>query len=295
MSPTAVEESKPKAKRTTARGYEFGERGSHHISLGGEHPFKRRDFQDPLEARKHMLEHTAGAFRVFARKGYDEGEAGHCSVRDPIDPNTFWINPLGYHFGMITAKDLVHVNEKGEILPDGNQAPINAAGFAIHSSLHQARPEVNAACHCHSIYGKAYSAFGKELDMLNQDACLFYQNQAVYADFGGVALEKDEGRAIAQAAGGANAVILQNHGLLTMGETIDEAAYLFTIFEKSCQVQLSVDAASSKEQPKQFVPDEEAAYSAYVTNDPDTLYAAFQPDYNYQVKLSNGDFLFSAD
>ena len=80
---------------------------------------------------------------------------------------------MGLHFALIRAEDLVHVDEDGNILPDGNQDPINAAGFAIHSSLHKARPDVNAACHTHSLYGRAYSAFGKPLEMINQDSCTF--------------------------------------------------------------------------------------------------------------------------
>ncbi|CCG26036.1 hypothetical protein CORT_0C06640 [Candida orthopsilosis Co 90-125] len=288
MAPTATNEE----IKQTSKGYDFGTQGSHNISMGGEHPYRKPTFTDKLAERKHVLEHAAATFRIFARKGYDEGEAGHCSMRDPIDKNTFWINPLGVHFGLIRAQDLVHVTEKGEILPDGNQAPINAAGFAIHSSLHQARPDVNAACHTHSVHGKAYSTFGKPLEMINQDVCVFYNNQAVYEKFGGVALEKDEGKAIAEAAGDVRCVILQNHGLLTMGSTIDEAAYLFTLMDKSCQAQLMADAVDQKFKPKQIIPDQEAHYSAYVTNDPDTLYAAFQPDYNLQVKLDNGDFLF---
>ncbi|RCK63361.1 Meiotically up-regulated gene 14 protein [Candida viswanathii] len=291
MAPTPTHPSK-----TSSKGYEFGERGSHHIVLGGDgtHPYRRPTFTDPHLERKFILEHTAATFRIFARRGFSEGEAGHCSVRDPVQCDTFWINPLGVHFALIRAADLVHVDEKGNILPDGNQAPINAAGFAIHSSLHRARSDVNAACHTHSIHGRAYSAFGKPLEMINQDACVFYgDNQAVYLSFGGVALEKDEGRAIADATGGvARAVILQNHGLLTLGETIDEAAYLFTLMENTCRVQLLADAAESKEKPKLVIPDEEAEYSAFVTNDPDTLYSSFQPDYVLEERLSKGDFKF---
>lgn len=221
--------------------------------------------------------------------GYSEGEAGHVSLRDPVDPETFWINPLGVHFGMIMPLDMVHVDEDGNVLPDGNIAPINAAGFAIHLSLHRARPDINAACHTHSIYGKAYSTFGKPLEMLNQDVCMFYDTQAVYKNFGGVALEGDEGKEIAEAAAGARAVILQNHGLLTMGKTVDEAAYLFTLMEKLCQVQLSADAVTGKE--KEFISDDVAAYSAFVTNDPDTLYASFQPEFEYQKKLDKNEWM----
>ena len=185
----------------------------------------------------------AAAFRVFARKGYTEGTAGHISIRDPVDPNTFWINPLGKHFGLLKASDMVHVDHEGNILPDGAQVAINAAGFSIHSALHHSRPDVHAACHTHSVYGKAWSAMGKPLAMINQDVCTFYKSHAVYEDFGGVALEAEEGIHISKALGDGKGVILQNHGLLTVGNTVDEAAYLFTLLEKSCQVQLAAQAA----------------------------------------------------
>lgn len=286
MSPTAQPNAQP-AANVTEKGYDFGTQGTHNISKGGKHPNRRPTFTDKYEERKWMLEHAAITFRVFARFGYTEGEAGHISLRDPVDPLTFWINPLGVHFAMICPKDLVHLDAKGNILPDGNQAPINAAGFAIHLALHRARPDINAACHTHSIYGKAYATFGKELEMISQDACMLYKNQAVYSDFGGVALEEDEGFEIAEAANGAKAVILQNHGLLTMGETVDEAGYLFSLMERSCQAQLAVDAANRE---KIIISDDVAAYSAFVTNDSDSMYASFQPDVMYQKKLDAADF-----
>lgn len=232
----------------------------------------------------------AAAFRVFARKGYCEGTAGHISVRDPVDPETFWINPLGKHFGLMTAHDFVHVDSRGNILPDGNQVAINAAGFAIHSAIHAARPDVNAACHCHSTYGKAWAAMGKPLDMINQDVCTFYNSHAVYSDFGGVALEAEEGQRIAGALGGGKAVILQNHGLLTVGGTVDEAAYLFTLLEKSCQVQLNAQMALLPGESLKVIGDEEAAYCEHQDGDPETLYTEFQPDFEMEVYLNN-DFL----
>ena len=131
---------------------------------------------------------------------------------------------------------MVHVDHEGNILPDGAQVAINAAGFSIHSALHHSRPDVHAACHTHSVYGKAWSAMGKPLAMINQDVCTFYKSHAVYEDFGGVALEAEEGIHISKALGDGKGVILQNHGLLTVGNTVDEAAYLFTLLEKSCQV-----------------------------------------------------------
>ncbi|SCU81618.1 LAMI_0B07030g1_1 [Lachancea mirantina] len=266
--------------------------GVHNLAFGGlEYVNKKPQFATKEEERRHMLEHMAGAFRVFGRKGYAEGTAGHISVRDPIDPETFWINPLGRHFSLMRVSDLVHVDSDGNILPDGNQAVINRAGFKIHSHLHQARPNVNAACHTHTVNGKAWSAFGRELDMLNQDACMFYKKHTVYRNFGGVVLEDEEGQRLATALGDHKAIILQNHGLLTVGETIDEAAYLFTLMERTCEVQLQVEMAERAGLPKKIIPDTEAYYTYFNTSDPETLYTEFQPDYDLELELTNSAFL----
>jgi ribulose-5-phosphate 4-epimerase/fuculose-1-phosphate aldolase len=178
---------------------------------------------------------------------------------------------LGVHFGMLKASDMVQINEEGQVI-GGNKVAVNAAGFVIHSAIHRARPDVHAACHMHSRFGKAWSAFGKPIDILNQDACLFYNNQAVYDDFGGVVLGEDEGQRLVEALGDTNRVIfLQNHGLLTAGGTVDEAAYLFTALERTCEVQLMVEAAGLK---KNIVSDEAAAYTHKVNADPVSAYPA---------------------
>lgn len=122
------------------------------------------------------------------------------------------------HFSLIKVSDLILVNEDGEVV-EGDE-PINGAAFAIHSEIHKARPEVNAACHAHSVHGKAFSAFGRELDMITQDSLRFYKSHAVYAEFGGVVLDREEGRRITAALGNGKAVILQNHGLLTVSYTV---------------------------------------------------------------------------
>ena len=87
-------------------------------------------FKDQYEHRRYVLERLAGAFRVMARKGYCEGTAGHITVRDPVDPDTFWINPLGRHFGMMRVSDLVQVTMSGKIV-GGNKVrlPSNRPGF----------------------------------------------------------------------------------------------------------------------------------------------------------------------
>ncbi|KAM0540897.1 hypothetical protein ACHAPJ_013463 [Fusarium lateritium] len=243
-------------------------------------------FDDPYKKRQWQLEHMAAAFRVFARKGYTEGTAGHISVRDPVDPNTFWINPFGEHFGMLKASDMVRINEEGQVV-GGNRVAVNTAGFRIHGAIHKARPDINAACHTHSPHGKAWATFGRPLDIISQDTCTFRGIQTVYSDFGGIVLEDDESERIAKALGEHNRVaVLQNHGILTAGATIDEAAYLFTLMERSCEIQLLVESTGL---PKNYVGDKEAEYTAKVNQDPETLYIEFQPDFNYEVWKSNGE------
>ncbi|CCG24087.1 hypothetical protein CORT_0E05030 [Candida orthopsilosis Co 90-125] len=292
MSPTLKQNtntiSTESATQTaTSRGYEMGSRGSHNIAKGGAHPFPIPKFANKKEERKWALQHMAAAFRVFARKGYTEGTAGHISIRDPIDPTTFWINPLGKHFGLMKASDMVHVDEDGNLLPDGNQIALNAAGFAIHSAIHKLRPDVHAACHTHSVYGKAFGALGKKLDMINQDVCTFHNSHAIFTDFGGVALEEEEGRKIAAALGNGKGIILQNHGLLTVGSTVDEAAYLFTLMEKSCQIQLAAQSALLPGESLKLIGDEEAVYCEHHDGDPETLYTEFQPEYEVELHLDD--------
>lgn len=133
------------------------------------------------EHRQWILSKMALAFRIFARKGYTEGMSGHISVRDPENPHTFWTNPLSKHFGLLKASDMILVNYDGQAIGGNRSLPANAAGFLIHSAVHKARPDVAAACHTHSVYGKAWSAFARPLEMLNQDVTYFYGDaQAVY-------------------------------------------------------------------------------------------------------------------
>jgi ribulose-5-phosphate 4-epimerase/fuculose-1-phosphate aldolase len=165
------------------------------------------------------------------------------------------------HFWQIRVSDLILVNEAGAVVL--GDEPINAAAFAIHSAIHAARPDVHAACHAHSVHGKAWSVFGKPLDMMTQDALRFYKTHAVYESFGGIVLASEEGARIAECLGSGNkAVILQNYGLLTVGGSVDEAAFWFLSLEKSCQVQLLADAASAGNgHSKRIVGDEEAAFT----------------------------------
>ncbi|KIW73555.1 hypothetical protein, variant [Phialophora macrospora] len=247
-------------------------------------------FNSLEEERLYRKQHLAAAFRVFAERGFDEGVAGHISVRDPILTDHFWLNPLSQHFSQISISDLILVNEDGQVV-EGDE-PINAAAFAIHSEIHKARPDVDAACHAHSVYGKAFSVFGRELDMMTQDSLRFWKSHAVYDNFGGVVLDREEGKRIAKALGNGKAVILQNHGLLTVGKTVDSAAFWFISLDKTCHAQLLADAASAGSGHKiKLISDQEAEFSYSQVGTDEKGWLAFQPYYDEQLAKTNGNFL----
>lgn len=231
-------------------------------------------FSSPQEQQTYEKQRLAAAFRVFAMYGFDEGLAGHITQRDCIDKNSFWVNPVGIHFAHIKASDLVRVDHGGNIL-EGHY-PINNAAFAIHSRIHKARPDVNAAAHAHTRYGKAFSALGQKLLPISQDACMFYNNHAVFETFTGVVAETEEGDLIAEALQDNAAVILQNHGLLTVGKTVDAAAANFVMMESCCHSQLLAQSAGEVK----LIPNEIAAKTRQVNGSDLITWGNFQPLYN---------------
>ncbi|GAA2878907.1 class II aldolase/adducin family protein [Streptosporangium fragile] len=198
-------------------------------------------FETVEQERRHRRERLTAALRLFGRFGFEEGVAGHITVRDPEHTDHFWVNPFGMSFKHIKVSDLILVNHDGQVVEGRHH--VNQAAFAIHSMVHQARPDVVAAAHSHSVYGKALSSLGTLLEPLTQDACAFYEDHALFDDYTGVVVETEEGRRIAQALGSHKAVILRNHGLLTVGDSVDAAAWWFITMERSCQAQLLAKAA----------------------------------------------------
>src|SRR6478609_439621 len=200
-------------------------------------------FDSVEEERLHRKQRLAASFRLFGKFGFDEGVAGHITVRDPEHLDRFWLNPFGMNFKHIRVSDLICVDHTGAVVE--GDAMVNRAAFAIHSQVHAARPDVVAAAHSHSLYGKAWSSLGRLLDPITQDVCAFYEDHALFADFTGVVYETSEGERIAKTLGDRKAVILRNHGLLTVGHTVDEAAWWFITMERSCQAQLLAEAVGT--------------------------------------------------
>lgn len=201
-------------------------------------------FADVADERTHRKAKLAGALRIFGRLGFGEGVAGHITVRDPEFPDHFWVNPFGKSFRHIRSSDLILVNHEGDVVY--GTSPVNRAAFVLHAAIHQARPEVIAAAHAHSPYGKSWSSLGRKLDPITQDACAFFEDHTVISEQGGaVVLDIAAGREIASKFPTGKAAIHQNHGLFTVGSTVDEAAFWFITMERSCQAQLMAEAAGT--------------------------------------------------
>jgi ribulose-5-phosphate 4-epimerase/fuculose-1-phosphate aldolase len=237
-------------------------------------------FDNAEDERRHRKQRLAAAFRLFGQFGFDEGIAGHITARDPELLDHFWVNPLGMNFKLIRVRDLILVNDRGEVVV-GNW-PVNAAAFAIHSQIHAARPDVVAAAHAHSVHGKAWSALRRLLDPLTQDSCAFYGDHAVFGDYTGVVISVEEGKRIAHVLGLNKAVILSNHGLLTVGQTsVDEAAWWFITMERTCQAQLLAEAAGTPV----LIDPEQARETAPQVGPPMAGWRAFQPLYEWIVTI----------
>ncbi|MCV6615532.1 MAG: class II aldolase/adducin family protein [Cellvibrionaceae bacterium] len=202
------------------------------------------------EERLQRKQKLAAAFRLFGKFGFDEGVAGHITVRDPERLDHFWVNPMGVSFKQLKVSDLLLVNHEGQVVE--GEGLLNGAAFTIHSKVHAARPDVVAAAHAHSVYGKSWSSLGRMLDPITQDACAFYQDHALLGEFTGVVLDMNEGDRIGQVLGDKKAIILQNHGLLTVGQSVEAAAWWYITMERSCQAQLMAEAAGT---PKLISPE----------------------------------------
>ncbi len=236
------------------------------------HTFPKFDSHEA--ERRHRKQRLAAAFRLFGLFGFSEGTAGHITARDPELTDHFWVNPLGMNFRKIRVKDLLLVNHHGEVV-DGTW-PVNAAAFAIHSQIHAARPEVVAAAHSHSVHGKAWSALRRPLDPITQDACAFYEDHALFDDYTGAVLDVEEGKRIAHRLGAHKAAILANHGLLTVGRTVDEAAWWFITMDRTCQAQLLAEAAGTPV----LIDPEHATTAAAQVGSHRTGWLQFQPLYD---------------
>jgi ribulose-5-phosphate 4-epimerase/fuculose-1-phosphate aldolase len=185
----------------------------------------------------------AAVYRLVAHFRMTDLIFTHISVRLPGPEHHFLINPYGLLFEEITASNLVKIDLSGHAVEDSPH-PVNPAGFVIHSAIHAARPDAQCVLHTHTRAGCAVAAQEQGLLPLNQISMEFY-GRLGYHDYEGVALNLAEQRRLVADLGSHPAMILRNHGLLTVGETPAQAFLRMYYLDKACEIQTAATAAGT--------------------------------------------------
>jgi len=186
----------------------------------------------------------AACYRLIAMYGWDDLVFTHVSVRIPGPEHHFLINPYGMMFDEITASSLVKVDMQCRPLMP-SPFPVNPAGFVIHSTVHAAREDVACVLHTHTTAGVAVSAQKAGLLPISQQATVSLLSLG-YHDYEGIAVHDDERPRLVRDLGANNALILRNHGLLTVGPTVADAfLYMYTL-ENACRVQIAAQAGGAE-------------------------------------------------
>jgi ribulose-5-phosphate 4-epimerase/fuculose-1-phosphate aldolase len=188
----------------------------------------------PTDERQLRID-LAACYRLVALFGWDDIVFTHISVKLPGDSG-FLINPYGMLFDEITASSLVRVDEAGNKLSD-SPYPVNPAGFVIHSAIHAARPDVVCVLHTHTPAGVAVSIQRNGLLPLSQQATVVLASLG-YHDYEGIAVRNDEKQRLQRDLGNNTCLILRNHGLLTVGETVADAFLSMYLLQRACEIQL---------------------------------------------------------
>ena len=195
------------------------------------------------DERRYRKQRLAAAFRVFSKYGFDEGVAGHITARDPEQMDCFWVNPFGMDFGRIRVKDLLLVDPAGAVIEGTGQ--VNQAAYAIHSAVHRARPDVSPRPTRTRSTARRSRPWAARWTPSRRTTATSTATTRSTTGSAGVVLDREEGDRIATALGSTKAAILRNHGLLTVGQSVEEAAWWFIRMERCCHVTLLAEAAGT--------------------------------------------------
>jgi ribulose-5-phosphate 4-epimerase/fuculose-1-phosphate aldolase len=185
----------------------------------------------------------AACYRLIALHGWSDLVFTHITAKIPGAENQFLINPYGMLFDEITASSLVKIDLAGNKLDD-SPYPINPAGFVIHSAIHAARADAKCVLHTHTANGIAVSAQEGGVLPISQQSMIVLSSLA-YHDYEGIALHDDEKPRLVRDLGGKNFLMLRNHGLLTVAESIADAFLLMYFFETACNVQIRAQSGGA--------------------------------------------------
>lgn len=199
------------------------------------------EITDIAELRAHRKTRLALGYRIFGALHWGALGDGHISARDPERLDHFWLARYGAPFHSVTVDDLVLVGPEGTVVE--GEGWINQAAHNIHWPIHEARPDIVSAAHTHTQYGTPFAALVKPLRPITQESCAFYDDHEIFDDEEVDVKSTDGGKRIAVALGDAKAVILRNHGTLTVGATVDECVGWYVMMERTCEAHMKAPDA----------------------------------------------------
>lgn len=214
-----------------------------------------------LSAERLRIE-LAAAYQILEREGLTTYIQNHVTARVPGTTSEFLIAPYGLRYDEVTPSSLVHVDAGGRIVVSGDGPfgeQVNRAGLILHRAVHEARRDVVCVVHTHTVAGAAVSAMRCGLLSVCIEAAQFH-NCVGYHPFEGITVNEDECVRIAESLGGHDALILRNHGLLTVGTSVAEAVVRMLFLDRACRVQVSLLQSG---QPIDVIPQEIAAGIAH--------------------------------
>ena len=198
----------------------------------------------------------AACYRLMAEFGMIEMVANHISARVPGTENEFLINPYGMLYEEMTASCMIRIDIDGKVLFNPTDYDVNEAGYVIHSAIHAARHDVDCIIHTHTLAGMAVSAMKCGVLPIAQSSMRF--SDIGYHDYEGVALRLEERERLVKNLGNREALVLRNHGLLTVAPSIPECFNNMYRLERACQVQVTTLSCNTE---LQFPPNEVVKYS----------------------------------
>lgn len=196
-------------------------------------PVREQVSREEWEARVNL----AACYRLMAEYGMVEMVANHISVRVPGTNNEFLINPYGMLYEEMTASSMIKIDIDGNVLFNATEYGVNQAGYVIHSAIHGARHDVGCIIHTHTLAGMAVSAMKCGILPIAQSSMRFAN--IAYHDYEGIALRMDERERLVASLGDREALVLRNHGLLTVAPTIPECFNNMYRLERACELQVT--------------------------------------------------------
>ncbi len=194
------------------------------------------DTQSVADIRLERKRQVALGYRLLAAQRWGDLGDGHISARDPERTDCFWMLRYGPSYHEVKVSDLVLVGPDGK-LADG-EGGINIAGYYIHHPILEARPDAVSAVHCHTGWGTPFAAENRPIEPISQESCIFFEDHSIFDDEEVQVQDTAAGHRIAKALGDTRAIILRNHGLLTVGNEVSEAVGSFVQMERVAEVHM---------------------------------------------------------